>query len=370
MEIFGALNGNARLVGGAVRDALMNVQAGDIDFATPYDPAQIVALLEKKGIRTIPTGIKHGTVSALVNDTLYEITTLRRDEKTDGRHAEVAFTDSYEEDARRRDFTINALYLDANGHLYDYTGGQEDIKNKHVRFIGNADERICEDYLRLLRYFRFWGKMGHRHIDEEARQACMRQAEGLNQISKERKRDELFKILMQNGAPITLRFMEQTGVLSYLVHRADIQGLEKFLAVNAQAPLLQRLSILTGKCLPDLALSNVQKQTLELYGETADLNAPLKNIKELLYLKGLDAFQFYIKRALSLKQITPQQAKEYAALTLPVFPLTGGDLLAAGYKEGPQMKELFMLAKSIWADLDFTDNKILVLKALMAYNKK
>lgn len=370
MEIFGALNGNARLVGGAVRDALMNVPAGDIDFATPYDPEQIVALLEKKGIRTIPTGIKHGTVSALVNDTLYEITTLRRDEKTDGRHAEVAFTDSYEEDARRRDFTINALYLDANGRLYDYTGGQEDIKNKHVRFIGNADERICEDYLRLLRYFRFWGKMGHGRIDEEARQACMRQAEGLNQISKERKRDELFKILMQNGAPITLRFMEQTGVLSYLVHRADIQGLEKFLAVNAQAPLLQRLSILTGKCLPDLALSNVQKQTLELFGETADLNAPLKNIKELLYLKGLDAFQFYIKRALSLKQITPQQAKEYAALTLPVFPLTGGDLLAAGYKEGPQMKELFMLAKSIWADLDFTDNKTLVLKALMAYNKK
>ncbi len=368
-QLFDALNGNARLVGGAVRDALMNVPPGDIDFATPYEPAQIITLLKEKGIRTIPTGLKHGTVSAFINNTLYEITTLRRDEKTDGRHATVAFTDSYAEDSRRRDFTINALYSDQNGRVYDYNDGLADIENRYVRFIGNADERIKEDYLRILRYFRFWGKMGHGAVDKVACRACKCLAEGLKHISKERKRDELFKILMQQGAPLTLRFMEQTDVLAYLVPEADIQGFEKFSAVNPQAPLLQRLSILTRACMPDLALSNVQKNTLKLYADTPDMTITEKALKMLLFDRGIDAFHFYINRALSFGQITPQRAKELAALTPPVFPVTGADLLAAGFKAGPQMKEVFNLAKSIWADLDFTNNKTLVLKALMAYNK-
>lgn len=369
LELFTALNGNARIVGGAVRDALMKIPICDIDMATPYAPQDVISLLDKHNIRTIPTGLKHGTVSALINDTLYEMTTLRRDEKTDGRHATVAFTDSYEEDARRRDFTINALYVDKDGRVFDYINGRADIEKKYVRFIGNADERIKEDYLRILRYFRFWGKMGHGQVDGPAIAACTRYAPNLSQISKERKRDELFKILMQQNAPLTLRLMEQTGVLKMLLPTAHITALEKFLQVNPHARVLERLSILSETPCLDLALSNIQKNTLKLYADTPNMTVGEKALKMLLFDRGTDAFQFYVNRAISKEQITPADAQQLSALRMPFFPITGADLLELGYVQGPQIKQALQLAKTIWADLNFTDNKKLVLTTLMAYNK-
>lgn len=370
LTLINALNGNARLVGGAVRDTLMGNEVTDIDLATPLTPDIVTNLLEQNHIPTFATGLSHGTVTALIDKTPYEITTLRKDVLTDGRHAKVAFTDSYEEDAKRRDFTMNALYVDKEEHLFDYTNGVEDIKNKYVRFIGNADERIGEDYLRLLRYFRFWGKMGHGLIDEQARDACTRYAPCLSQISKERKRGELFKILMQQNAPFTLRFMEQTGVLVKLLPTAHITALEKFLQVNPNAPVLERLSILSEAPCLDLALSNVQKNILKLYADEPDMTAKEQDLKMLLFDRGASAFQFYVNRALSKGQITPDAAQQLTALDMPFFPITGADLLEHGYEKGPQMKQALDLARTLWAEHNFTDNKMLVLKALLTYNKK
>lgn len=370
LDIFHALNGNVRLVGGVVRDSLLHKPVMDIDMATPYSPDEVMNLLLSHGIRIVPTGLKHGTITALRNGTGYEITTLRKDVETDGRHATIAFTDSYEADANRRDFTMNALYMDEKGTIYDYTGGQEDLKNRYVRFIGNADERVKEDYLRILRYFRFWGKLGYNTIDETALSACTRNAVELNQISKERKRDELLKILAQDQPAKTLRLMQQADVLPYVLSNPDMDALERFMAVKPHGDVLERLSILIGLSLPPLALSNKQKDTLKRFGKDIDTADLLNKSKLVLFENGHNAFEFYIYRALSQNQIDFIQAQNLLETHMPVFPINGADLLKMGIAEGPQIKQALDKAKLLWIANEYTDNKKLVLKELMTYNKE
>lgn len=188
-----------RIVGGAVRDSLMGYPVCDIDLATSLPPDQVMAKARRAGVKVVPTGLSHGTVTLVLNKKAFEITTLRRDLETDGRRAQVSFTDSWQEDARRRDFTVNALSVTPDGILYDYFGGQGDCKDQIIRFIGNPDHRIQEDYLRILRYFRFAALRGKGQIQPEALKAIKNNAEGLSLVAAERQRQELYKILSAEG---------------------------------------------------------------------------------------------------------------------------------------------------------------------------
>ena len=188
---------DVRFVGGCVRDALLGRESADIDIGTPDPPERVMGLLEGAGIetRTVPRGIAHGTVTAIAGGNRYEITTLRRDERTDGRHAEVAFTDDWEQDAARRDFTINAMSVTPDGVLHDYFGGQEDLEAGRVRFVGDPATRIAEDHLRLLRFFRFFAWYGKGEPDEEALDACRAEAHRIQTLSGERVQAEMLKML-------------------------------------------------------------------------------------------------------------------------------------------------------------------------------
>lgn len=368
--IHAALNGHVRIVGGAVRDLLSGIAPADIDLATPLSPDDIVARLSAAGIKTALTGFKHGTVTAIINHIPYEITTLRQDVQTDGRHALVAFTDSYAADARRRDFTMNALYMDLNGTIYDYVGGQADLKRRYVRFIGAADDRVQEDYLRILRYFRFWGKMGHGLTDDAALAACERYASKLTAISAQRKKDELFKILADNACNKTLDLMLKHNVLKYILPDTDIPALKSFLTVLPSADVLERLAILTNGVIPNLALSNAETALLKAFAARPVLPADLKAARLMLYRCGERVFRFYIRRAQSINQMPADQADRLCTLTVPVFPLKGQDLIDAGFEAGPTIKTLLDTAVELWADMDFCENKKLVLNQLLAYNKR
>ena len=208
--------GDARFVGGCVRDALLGRAIGDIDIATDLKPEQVQHLLELSDIRCIPTGLKHGTVTAVVNHIPYEITTLRRDVETDGRHAVVAFTDDWQEDAARRDFTMNALFLFPDGRITDFFDGLEDAKSGHVRFVGNARTRLTEDVLRLLRYFRFYAHYSTGQPDAEALAACQEMAPKLPRLAAERVRVELLKLLKAPDPVPALRLMQACNVPEFL----------------------------------------------------------------------------------------------------------------------------------------------------------
>jgi len=257
-----------RAVGGCVRDALLGRPVSDIDLATPAPPEQVLALAQAAGLKAIPTGLSHGTVTVVAEQESFQITTLRKDIETDGRHAKVAFTDDWQQDAARRDFTMNALYLDRNGSLTDFFGGVEDARAGRVRFIGSPDDRIQEDYLRILRFFRFQAHYGNAPIDEAARQACARHARGVAVLSGERVQAELLKLL---EAPRTADFVDslnETGVSDALfgrdlnaqeIHRLEALGREH----DIEFPLLAVLAVTIAKdpaaATARLKLSNAQR---------------------------------------------------------------------------------------------------------------
>jgi len=213
-----AKQGTARFVGGAVRDLLLGEKPGDLDLATTLRPDEVVRRLEAAGIKAVPTGIEHGTVTAVSSGTVVEVTTLRSDVSTDGRRATVAFTDDWARDAGRRDFTINALYADPfTGELFDYFGGLEDLKSRSVRFIGEPLQRIAEDHLRILRYFRFHARYGHGSPDPHALEACVERANDLMALSRERIADELLKLFALDDPTPTVRMMAERGLFTPVV---------------------------------------------------------------------------------------------------------------------------------------------------------
>ena len=229
--------GQARYVGGAVRDTLLGVAVKDIDLATPLRPDAVIARLGEAGIRTVPTGIAHGTVTALLAGGPVEITTLRRDVSTDGRHATIAFADDWREDAARRDFTINALYADPlTGAISDWFGGLADLAAGRMRFIGDARQRIAEDHLRILRYFRFQARFGSEPADAEAEGACAALAATLKGLSRERVAMELLNLLALPDPAPTVRRMAELGVLPVILPEAVTDGLPALVAADrAQA---------------------------------------------------------------------------------------------------------------------------------------
>ena len=233
IEALAADGAEARFVGGCVRDAVLGRPVKDIDVATPLVPAEVTKRLEAAGIKVVPTGIEHGTVTAVVAHRPYEITTLRRDVETDGRHAKVAFTDDWEADAARRDFTMNALSCRANGEVFDYFGGLKDLRQGRVRFVGDAKERIREDVLRLLRFYRFVAHYGRGTPDAAARAACRAAVAKLSGLSAERLRDETFKLLRAPSPHEVLVLMHNDKVLAaYLPEATEIEELTRLVAIE------------------------------------------------------------------------------------------------------------------------------------------
>ena len=347
--------GQARIVGGAVRDTLLGMDTADVDIATPFDPGRVITLLEAAGIKAVPTGIEHGTITAVASDQVYEVTTLRRDVSTDGRRATVAFTDDWREDAARRDFTINALYADpASGELYDYFGGIEDLEAGRVRFIGDPYRRIAEDHLRILRFFRFLARFGQ-VTDTDGLAACTERANDLMALSRERIANELLRLLVAPRAVDVVAMMIERGifvpVLPEIVSAERFAGLVAGEAGAGVAPdPIRRLASLlpadpgvAASVGARLKLSNKQRQRLE--------NAVLPPDAEpraLAYRIGSD---FALDRLL-LAGIDVAAIKDW---TPPVLPLSGGQLVAKGLKAGPDIAKTLRRIQDRWVAEGFPD---------------
>ncbi len=234
-----------RIIGGAVRNVLIGEPVSDVDFATTLAPEEVTTRVKAAGLKAVPTGLAHGTVTVVVGKRGHEVTTLRRDVETDGRRAVVAFTDSFEEDALRRDFTINQLSLSTDGALHDYAGGLDDLKARRVRFIGDPERRIREDYLRILRFFRFSARYGEGPFDSEGLSACAALAEGMAILSRERVWAELAKLLVAPRASKALAAMRDGGVWNrMLALPADLAVFDAALALSPHSDAISRLAAL------------------------------------------------------------------------------------------------------------------------------
>ena len=366
----------ARFVGGCVRNTLMGRPVDDIDIATQLEPEGTLAALDAAGIRAIPTGIEHGTVTAIVDHIPFEITSLRRDVETDGRRAVVAFTQDWAEDAQRRDFRLNAIYAGPDGKLYDPTdGGIEDAAAGRVIFIGEADERLREDYLRILRFFRFNAWYGA-EIDAAGLAACARQKEGLKQIAAERIWKELKKLLGAPDPVSVVEAMAQSGVLLLSLEQAgdvaslhDLRVSETLLKVTPDP--MQRLMALMPRNVKlvevaarRLKLSNAEKERLLAWANPASLEPFAANgrmLRKTLYAFGTEAVR---DRAM----LSGKDARDIVAACgswrRPVFPLKGDDLVKAGIKPGPAMGELLGALENWWIEGDFTAEKQALLEEL------
>jgi poly(A) polymerase len=355
-SVMAALPG-ARVVGGAVRDALARREVHEIDLATPLTPEQVMAALRKAGLRAVPTGIEHGTVTAVVDGRGFEITTLRRDVETDGRHAVVAFTDDWRADASRRDFTINAMSMTPAGKVFDYFGGIDDLRAGRLRFVGAPAKRIAEDYLRILRYFRFFARYGTTPADHAALAAIRANVVGLAGLSVERVWSELSRILSAPDPRGAITLMADAGVLdAVLVEGADPARLAKLIEADAPPdPLLRLAALLTGdeEALADrLRLSGTERNRLVALRK-GPVPRPDMDDAELRRLLADEAPGMLIDRAWLAGGATPDFTglrARLAALPRPVFPLEGRDVLALGVPEGPRVGSLLRTVRRWWLD--------------------
>ncbi|WP_421839391.1 CCA tRNA nucleotidyltransferase [Novosphingobium sp.] len=342
--------GLVRYVGGAVRDTLLGIAVKDIDMATPLEPPAVIERLKAAGIRSVPTGLAHGTVTAVLADGPVEITTLRRDVSTDGRHATVAFSTDWSEDAARRDFTINALYADPQGlTVHDYFGGLADLKARRLRFIGDAEARIREDYLRILRYFRFQARFGSLPADAEAEAACSALAPGLKGLSRERIASELLMLLALPNPTPTVARMAELGVLGVILPEADPAALPPLLAAEAARALapepLRRLAallpadpLLAEQIAARLRLSIAQRKHLAL---VAARTSPEEPARPLAYKVGREA-------ALDRLLITGSDTTPLDGWDIPRFPLKGGTIVARGVSAGPEVARILRAVEARW----------------------
>ena len=361
--LFAALDpegSTARYVGGAVRDTLLGVAVTDIDVATQHEPGEVIGRLKAAGIRTVPTGIAHGTVTALLDGGPAEITTLRRDVSTDGRRATVAFSRQWRDDAARRDFTINALYADPRSlEISDWFGGIDDLAARRVRFIGEAGDRIREDYLRILRYFRFQARFGALPADPQAEAACAELAPGMKALSRERVGWELQLLLgLPDPAPTVAR-MAELGVLRQVLPELAIDGLAALAALVAQeqrqqiAPqALRRMAALlpadpaVGEQVASrLRLSITQRKRL---ASAADRGGAPADPRALAWAIGRDS-------AIDRLLLTGRDTHALADWETPYFPLKGGTIMARGVSAGPEIARMLRRIETRWVEEGFPD---------------
>ncbi len=347
--VLAALPGS-RVVGGAVRDVLAGREVADIDIATPLHPDLVIARLTGAGLRAVPTGLAHGTVTALAEGRGYEVTTLRRDVATDGRRAVVAFTDDWRADAARRDFTINALSMTADGEVFDYFGGVADLHAGRVRFVGEAARRIAEDYLRILRFFRFHARYGRGSPDGEAMSAIREGVAGLAHLSPERVWSELRRILMAPDPRGAVELMAELGVLgAVLPEGADPGPLVRLVGAGAPPdPLLRLAALLAGdiEAVADrLRLSGAERERLlGLRGPAPRAEDDDATLRRLLADTPAEVL---IDRVWLAGRSEVLRAR-LAALPRPVFPLAGRDVLALGVTPGPQVGALLTEVRRCW----------------------
>ena len=347
----------ARYVGGAVRDTLLGIPVKDVDIATPLLPLKVIGKLKDAGIQAVPTGIEHGTVTAVLPEGPVEITTLRHDVSTDGRRATVAFANDWQDDAARRDFTINALYADpATGEVFDWFGGLADLAARRVRFIGDPHQRIREDHLRILRYFRFQARFGSQPADIQSESACAELAATLKGLSRERVGMEMMNLLgLVDPAPTVAR-MAELGVLPVVLPEADVAALVALVVAETRQQVapdaLRRLAALLPA---DVALAEAVASRFRLSGVQK---------KRLALAAGRDgvpgdprALAYRLGNAAALDRLL-LGGGEVASLNgwaIPVFPLKGGDIVARGVKAGPDVARTLRAVESAWIAAGFDD---------------
>lgn len=392
----------ARLVGGCVRNALLGEPVGDLDLATQALPQTVVERAQAAGIKAVPTGLEHGTVTLVADGVPFEVTTLRRDVETDGRHAVVAFSRDFAEDAARRDFTMNALYVDSKGVLHDPLDGLADLEARRVRFIGDASERIREDYLRVLRYFRFYGWYGHGAPDRDAVKAIVGNRSGLSDLSVERVWSELKKLLAAPQAARSLLWMRQTGIYQIILPESgDMDLYARFSRLEASLdlaidPLLRLLALLplahseedrVAALAKRLKLSGAETDRLKAAQaalkavEPAGLDALLddeKALRVLLYQQGrqgvADALVLCGAASLStdpeldlpdgLVDRLGDALVRAKAWQKPVLPVSGKDMLTRGVAAGPQVGAALQIMEAAWIASDFTLDRDALLDVL------
>ena len=370
----------ARVVGGAVRNALMGEPVGEVDIATTALPQEVTRRVTAAGFRVVPTGIEHGTVMAVIDGRSFEVTTLRQDIETFGRHAKVAFGRDWKADAERRDFTMNALSATADGAVYDYVGGLADLRERRVRFIGDAGKRIAEDYLRILRFFRFHAAYGHGAPDPEGVSACIAGRAGLDQLSRERVRMELLKLLIAPHAVPTMAVMTEAGLLiSVLGGVPDLASFSNMAKVEAVLGLppdpARRLGALAVRVAEDavrlwqrLRLTNAEHGRLASMANAWWHVSPGgdKDARALLYRLGPERF---VDRVLLAWTRSPAAATDSAwhslatlpeRWTAPAFPLKAADFVKRGVAKGPALGAALRAAEAAWIAADFPDDPIAV----------
>lgn len=376
-ELISALDSEARFVGGAVRDTLLGLAAKDIDIATSLLPEDVMERLTAASIKVVPTGIAHGTITAVLPDGPVEITTLRRDVSTDGRRATVAFSDDWREDAARRDFTINALSADPQTlKVFDYFDGLEDLKNLRIRFIGSAAERIAEDHLRIMRYFRFLARFGQQQVEEDAFNACTAAAAKLETLSRERVADELLKLLATEDPRFAVSQMLDAGIFQHIIAEVAPDSKNMFgrlikreqlhhvgpSAIRRLVALLPNDTDRASQIAKSLKLSKKQQRALGqrlsagINGNSEDQTASLTDIRAFAYRTSVDtardaALLFADDSAL------PEMLGQLEGWQPPVFPLTGGDLIEKGLKPGPIVAKSLAKIEAVWIANGFPDEQ-------------
>lgn len=353
---------DARLVGGVVRDLIACNVISDIDLATPEPPELVLNQLQKTGIKAVPTGLAHGTVTAILEDQAYEITTLRKDVRTDGRHAQVCWTQKWQEDAARRDFTINAIYCDQNGTVYDYFHGQDDLAQGHVRFVGMAKTRISEDYLRILRFFRFYARYGNGQPDSDAVTNIQALAIHLQSLSAERVWSEFQKILIGPRVHDILNMMDHYEVLPIVLpFQYDLGFLNQLIKVGAPENAILRLAGLVQGNAAQIAkqfkLSNKDSKFLSNLQKPLSLKTDLSDRQQVqlraIYPVEVLVGQSWLEQAKNVDQdagLWKQWRERIIALPEPVFPLGGKDLMEMGIEQGPEIGKYLKDVKSWWIE--------------------
>ena len=391
--VLASLNGageETRVVGGAVRSVLLGLQPADIDLATTALPEIVAARAQAAGWRVVPTGIAHGTLTLVVAGTAFEVTTLREDIETDGRHAKVRFGRDFVADALRRDFTMNALSLTADGRLFDYVGGARDIAARRVRFIGDAARRIAEDYLRSLRFFRFHGSYGAGAPDAEGLAAVISARHGLAGLSRERVRSEMLKLLASQGAAEMARIMSDAGLLGLLLHGATAPArLARLMHAEAERKsrpdAVLRLAALAVWTREDaqrlsgrLRLANHEHDRL---AAAADIAAVLRGKPLPPDGQGLRALLFAQDReaasdGMALAQIDDAAMwcnplwtaafADLARLSRPKLPFSGTDLQNRGISGGPLMGQMLKTLQAQWIRAGFPKDPLALARLLDA----